>query len=590
MRISRVTIKNYRNLKDVDIQLENLVTLIGENNGGKSNFLRALTLPLLSDEAVLSKQLSWYDINHNAKNDFYKYDSENRDSIVKGTLDVTTFLPHIPMVTVKLEMEPADTEHYDIKDLLAEENDGKLIACMQYTYQVEKPEKLLEWVRELLSSDVVIQDIKMSILPMELYTYSITVPGKNSKVAYDTLHKFRYVTLPAERDSFAANSDRLGARALVDVLKDKLTPSAQIKIEQEYVKFFETIRDSGKLDEILNWQDYSDIPNAGQFFAKISILPNMPTMSSILNSIRLGYEEENLSFQGLGYRNLILMMVMLNSYLNKPHDLSLRLVTVEEPEAHLCVSNILLMASFFNLFSKRNGYTQLVYSTHNAEFVNKVGLEKVVVIHGGTAYSLKEELGNEERDYLANNPNTDIFKILFSHRVIMVEGITEELLIKSYLQTKPELNEIKVVSFHKGYKNIIKLWKKINAGTSNRLGVVRDRDQNQENARREHEKLQDDQIIVRTTKEYTLEPEIVEAGNNYELLKNRYGDVYSWADKSRKDLQEDWRKRKTDVILRLCHDLVNGELPTFKMPKHIQDILDFLQGNGNTVGADNDAN
>ena len=124
MRISRVTIKNYRNLKDVDIQLENLVTLIGENNGGKSNFLRALTLPLLSDEAALSKQLSWYDINHDAKNDFYKYVSENRDSIVKGTLDVTTFLPHIPMVTVKLEMEPADTEHYDIKDILAEENDG----------------------------------------------------------------------------------------------------------------------------------------------------------------------------------------------------------------------------------------------------------------------------------------------------------------------------------------------------------------------------------------------------------------------------------------------------------------------------------
>ena len=312
-------------------------------------------------------------------------------------------------------------------------------------------------------------------------------------------------------------------------------------------------------------------------------------MSSILNSIRLGYEEENLSFQGLGHRNLILMMVMLNSYLNKPHDLSLRLVTVEEPEAHLCVSNILLMASFFNIFSKRNGYTQLVYSTHNAEFVNKVGLEKVVVIHSGKAYSLKEELSNDERDYLANNPNTDIFKILFSHRVIMVEGITEELLIKSYLQTKPELNEIKVVSFHKGYKDIIKLWKKINTGTGNRLGVVRDRDINQEKARREHEALQDEQVMVRTTAEYTLEPEIVEAGNNYELLKTRYGDVYDWEDKSRDELQKDWRDQKTDVILRLCHDLVNGELPTFTMPKHIQDILDFLQGNATTAGVDKDA-
>ena len=111
MRISRVIIQNYRNLKDVDIQLENLVTLIGENNGGKSNFLRALTLPLLSDEAGFSKQLSWYDINHDAKNDFYRYVSENRDSIVRGTLDAKAFLSHIPMVTVKHEMEAADTEH-----------------------------------------------------------------------------------------------------------------------------------------------------------------------------------------------------------------------------------------------------------------------------------------------------------------------------------------------------------------------------------------------------------------------------------------------------------------------------------------------
>ena len=78
--------------------------------------------------------------------------------------------------------------------------------------------------------------------------------------------------------------------------------------------------------------------------------------------------------------------------------------------------------------------------------MNKIGLDKTVVIHNGEAYSLKEELNEEERDYLANNPNTDIIKILFSRRVIMVEGITEELLIKSYLQTKPELNEIKVLS------------------------------------------------------------------------------------------------------------------------------------------------
>ena len=66
MRIKRVQIDNFRNLKHIDVQLGNVVTLIGENNSGKSNFIRALTLPLSSDDSGASKRLSWYDINREA--------------------------------------------------------------------------------------------------------------------------------------------------------------------------------------------------------------------------------------------------------------------------------------------------------------------------------------------------------------------------------------------------------------------------------------------------------------------------------------------------------------------------------------------
>ena len=54
MKISRLIIKNYRNLKDVDICLGETVVLIGENNSGKSNLLRAVTLPFLTDESSFS--------------------------------------------------------------------------------------------------------------------------------------------------------------------------------------------------------------------------------------------------------------------------------------------------------------------------------------------------------------------------------------------------------------------------------------------------------------------------------------------------------------------------------------------------------
>lgn len=48
MKISRVQIKNFRNIGSIDVQLTDVVTLIGENNSGKSNFLYALTLPFSS--------------------------------------------------------------------------------------------------------------------------------------------------------------------------------------------------------------------------------------------------------------------------------------------------------------------------------------------------------------------------------------------------------------------------------------------------------------------------------------------------------------------------------------------------------------
>ena len=72
----------------------------------------------------------------------------------------------------------------------------------------------------------------------------------------------------------------------------------------------------------------------------------MPAVSSIFNSVRLGYDSENLSMQGLGQRNLILLMVLINSLIEKDSDAVFNILTVEEPEAHLCINNIRLVDKF----------------------------------------------------------------------------------------------------------------------------------------------------------------------------------------------------------------------------------------------------
>lgn len=75
--ISRVVIKNFRNFKNVDICLGHKQIIIGENNVGKTNFLRALQLvldPTLSDE---DRMLQESDFNDSIKNPM-----ENKEEIL----------------------------------------------------------------------------------------------------------------------------------------------------------------------------------------------------------------------------------------------------------------------------------------------------------------------------------------------------------------------------------------------------------------------------------------------------------------------------------------------------------------------------
>lgn len=581
MKISRLKIQNFRNIKNIDVQLSNVVALIGENNSGKSNFLYALTLPFSSDEGNMNKNLSWTDINTEAKSAYYQFILDHKDDIIAETVSFENFISVLPVVSVEVNLSPDDDELYFVKDICySADTDEGILYGLRYEYNVTHPEELLAHVRSVLISEQIdgesIENIKMNLLPAPMFKYSILIPQKGVKVAYDTLRQFKYTALTADRDNFSTNNERIGSKSLVKLLQMKLTPNDLLTVEKEYSHFFDALKSLSGMDNIINWQNSSEIPNAKDFFDNIDILPNMPPMTSILNSVRLGYSGENLSSQGLGQRNLILMLVLLNSMLDKSDEIAFRLLTVEEPEAHLCINNVHLVASFIKAFTKDNKSTQLFYSTHNAELINKIDLKNVTVISAGKALSLATALHDEERDYLSKNPNTDLFKLFFSRRCILVEGFTEELLIKAYLNSKPDLSDIDIISFHKGFSKIIDIWITLNEKTAKRLGIVRDFD-NEPTAAVEHDKYNVyPNICVQTTKEYTLEPEIVKAGDNYELLKSKYGKEYGWLELTPDQLADDWRSSKSNVMLKLCHDLSRGELPAFVMPQHIQAILNFM--------------
>lgn len=580
LKITHVKIRNYRNLRDIDIGLAETVAIIGENNSGKSNFLKAITLPFLTDDNThISKKLSWIDINNETKKCYYKKIILNQNKIRNDEITVEQFAEFLPTVSVEVNIQASGAEEYYVKDMSYAIEDGEIQYGIKYEFAPKNCADIFRVVKEVVSqteiNDANLKEVKMNLLPVEYYNYSIKV-SDGSNVSYDTLKMFKYEALEAERDDFSKTKNQLGSKFLVDLLKDRLSDQDKLKIEKEYSHFFEALKEISDINDIINWQETSELKGAKKFFSHINILPNMPPMQSILSSVRLGYSEEELSMQGLGHRNLVLLFVLINSLLGKETDIALNVLTIEEPEAHLCINNTRLMVSFLKAFTDKNKTVQLFYSTHSTEFINKMNLKNVVVLHNGKAYSFADELEDEDFAYLAKNPNLNLFKLFFSKKCILFEGISEELLIRSYIDSKETLSDIEVLSFHKGFKKIMNIWKKVNEGSGNKLGIIRDYD-NQSNAKKQHDKYNDDkEICVRTTEYYTLEPEIVNTGDNYKILKNKYGDVFGWNDMTDDQLTEAWKNAKATDMFTICKDLASGELEGFQMPKHIQDVIDFL--------------
>src|SRR5690606_21804045 len=124
-----------------------------------------------------------------------------------------------------------------------------------------------------------VENLKLNLLPIEMYKYKIMVPATNEQVGFTDLINFKYDSLAAERDDFSHKNTQLGSQALVNLLHNKLGNEQKVKVEESYGNFFADLKEISNLEGIFNWQETSEIENAKEFFEKISLLPNMPSIT-----------------------------------------------------------------------------------------------------------------------------------------------------------------------------------------------------------------------------------------------------------------------------------------------------------------------
>jgi putative ATP-dependent endonuclease of OLD family len=475
MFISKIQINNFRNFKEKEIEFNDGVNvIIGHNNAGKTNLIKALSLVIDSQKP---KRLEVDDFNKNT---------------TLAELKVSP--PKISIaVTIKKGKEEEPDDLVTISNWLTKlDADYEALLTYEFFLPEKKREDYLKEIALITTDDINAMDKAWKLLKyhfIRFYTYKIWGGNSINQIQADneSLQKFDFQFLDAirdvERDMLTGRNTLL--REVFDFFMDyeikidgvKTSDQKHQEIKIKKLLFSEKadvlIQDLSSRIEAGKKEILSYAKNTGASFNRAS--PNFEgsisenEMYSILKLI-VQYEtgiKIPASHNGLGYNNLIFMSLLLAKmqvnadvdYLDANAKVFTSLA-IEEPEAHLHPAMQYKFLKFLNENKKEKKVRQIFVSTHSTHITSAVSLDEIICLHneGGdtnVGYPKNVFLNEDGTENIKSKKYVQRFldatksDMLFAQKILLVEGISEQLLLSifaNYLGKSLEDNHIAVIN------------------------------------------------------------------------------------------------------------------------------------------------
>lgn len=417
--ISKVRIENFRSIEKLELSLSMTNVLIGANNCGKSNFLKAINVALGQSKNVSS------------------------DDIFVGKDEV---LDTAKCATIDIMLRPIDGDNNAVSAF----SDFWIGVFTDEWITTGDPIGDYVGIRTILQYDAIRNDYTIVHKQITDWGDTVSSAGVSRRKAF-TGDMNTYISafyMDAQRD-------------VVDDIKDKKSyfgrATSRVDLPQERIAEIEK-----QLNDV-NSQIVESIPALNQTAARIAAIastvgaangtieiePLARKMTDLHKGMDVIFRDGeaarlSVSQHGMGTRSWISFLT-LGAYVDwekqrliedDPESESYIMLTMEEPEAHLHPQ---AQQKLYSQLCKFTG--QKIISTHSPSIVAQADLNDLIhfeKIDGKTqAYSFDASVyASEEKNRIRREVISSHGELLFAKAIVLCEGVTEEQALPIYFQEK----------------------------------------------------------------------------------------------------------------------------------------------------------
>lgn len=551
MHVTSIKLVNFKKFRNEHFEFnEDVNIFVGDNAAGKSTILEALEIGL--------------NYNHRGKpfNSEFSPDLFNKDAVALF-LASDKSSKHLPKLTIEVYINGVP-DYRGANNSLKLDAEGVVVqACFDPSL-------------ELVYESYLLTNPKITSIPIEFYKLDWLDFAWNQIKPIAKKFKALYIDPTRIHPTMGKN------QYISSILNTALAKEELVKLTLNYRENLQVFNNAGEVKTVNANLDAGHLITDSKLTIAASTLP----AGSIQTGLQLEVDDVPFHFIGKGEQSNIQIKLAIH---NKSHDIDL--VMMEEPENHLSHSNLNKLVHYVE---SQRGNKQLLLTTHSSYVLNKLSIDKICLMQKG--YKRLHKLDPNVVKTLKRLPGYDTLRVALSSKVILVEGPSDELVLKKIYQRKhtrlPENDGIDIVVVRGvGFKTFIEIGKEI--GTQ--IHVLRDNDGdyhgNIEQDRLEYAAFPNVELFASAdNKEFSLEPALIYANaidiktldayakevlsvQTYKLydenitLEDKRGYLIAWFGSVPGNGKG---SRKVDSAIKLFDSVLD-----FKYPAFLDEVLDF---------------